>query len=119
MPKKLQGELGGRRERRAFLAEFKADAVRLMQDRRATDGWWVAQVARELDIRADQLRRWAADGGVHIASGLAALRCHSTHARRWSGHTSSSRPIWVNDVPAACRAPAIRTASALNSELNA
>jgi transposase len=47
-----------RRERRAFSAEFKAEAVRLMTERRA-EGGTLAQVSRELDVRADQLRAWA------------------------------------------------------------
>lgn len=47
-----------RRERRAFSAEFKAEAVRLMTERRAAGGT-LAQVSRELDVRADQLRAWA------------------------------------------------------------
>jgi transposase len=47
----------GRRERRAFSAEFKAEAVRLVAERRA-HGATLAQVGRELDVRADQLRRW-------------------------------------------------------------
>lgn len=51
----------GRRERRAFSAEFKAEAVRLMTERRATGGT-LAQVSRELDVRADQLRAWARQG---------------------------------------------------------
>ena len=47
-----------RRERREFGAEFKAEAVRLVADRRAT-GATLAQVGRELDVRPDQLRAWA------------------------------------------------------------
>lgn len=47
-----------RRERRAFSAEFKQEAVRLVQDRRAT-GASIAQVGRELDVRPDLLRTWA------------------------------------------------------------
>jgi transposase len=47
-----------RRERRAFSAEFKAEAVRLMAERRAA-GATLAQVGRELDVRPDQLREWA------------------------------------------------------------
>jgi transposase len=47
-----------RRERRSFSAEFKAEAVRLMMERRAA-GDSLAQVSRELDVRADQLRAWA------------------------------------------------------------
>jgi transposase len=47
----------GRRERRAFSAEFKAEAVRLVAERRAS-GVPLAQVGRELDVRPDQLRAW-------------------------------------------------------------
>jgi transposase len=52
-----EGGVAGRRERRAFSAEFKAEAVRLLAERRAV-GATVAQVGRELDVRPDQLRRW-------------------------------------------------------------
>jgi transposase len=48
----------GRRKRREFDAAFKAEAVRLMADRRAS-GATLAQVGRELDVRPDQLRAWA------------------------------------------------------------
>jgi transposase len=48
----------GRRERREFSAEFKAEAVRLVAERRAS-GATLAQVGRELDVRPDQLRAWA------------------------------------------------------------
>lgn len=47
-----------RRERREFSAEFKAEAVRLVAERRAA-GVTLAQVGRELDVRPDQLRVWA------------------------------------------------------------
>src|SRR5471030_620431 len=47
-----------RRERRAFSAEFKAEAVRLVAERRAL-GVTLTQVGRELDVRPDQLRAWA------------------------------------------------------------
>ena len=46
------------RERREFSAEFKAEAVRLVAERRAT-GVTLAQVGRQLDVRPDQLRAWA------------------------------------------------------------
>jgi len=46
-----------RRERRSFSPEFKAEAVRLLAERRAL-GVTLAQVGRELDVRPDQLRRW-------------------------------------------------------------
>jgi transposase len=49
---------GSRRTRRAFSAEFKLEAVRLMRERRA-HGASLVQVGRELDVRPDMLRRWA------------------------------------------------------------
>lgn len=49
---------GGRRERRAFSAEFKAEAVRMLAERRAV-GASVAQIGRELAVRPDLLRVWA------------------------------------------------------------
>ena len=57
---KPKGKVGAsdRRARRVFSAEFKAAAVRLMTDRQA-GGVSLAQVARELDVRPDLLRRWA------------------------------------------------------------
>jgi transposase len=48
----------GPRVRRAFSAEFKAEAVRLVAARRA-EGATLTQVGRELDVRPDQLRAWA------------------------------------------------------------
>jgi transposase-like protein len=48
----------GRRERRAFSTEFKAEAVRLVAERRAV-GVTLTEVGRELDVRPDQLRAWA------------------------------------------------------------
>ena len=56
---KSKGKAGpaGRRERREFSAEFKAEAVRLAAQRRSAGGTWT-QVGRELDVRPDQLRDW-------------------------------------------------------------
>jgi transposase-like protein len=48
----------GRRERRAFSAEFKAEAVRLMAERQAAGGT-LTQLGRELDVKPDLLRAWA------------------------------------------------------------
>ena len=59
-----------RRERRAFSAEFKAEAVRLVADRRAS-GATLAQVGRELDVRPDLLRRWIQEAGGGRAPGSA------------------------------------------------
>ena len=46
------------RERRAFTAEFKLEAVRRVAERRAA-GVSLRQIARELDVRDDLLRKWA------------------------------------------------------------
>jgi transposase len=40
--------------RRSFSREFKLEAVRIVSE----DGHSLAQVARDLDIRPDMLRRW-------------------------------------------------------------
>lgn len=45
-------------ERREFSAEFKTEAVRMVEERRAAGGT-LAQIGRELDVRPDQLRAWA------------------------------------------------------------
>ena len=44
--------------RRVFTAEFKAEAVRRMTDRRG-QGVSLQQIGRELDVSADMLRAWA------------------------------------------------------------
>jgi transposase len=46
------------RTRREFTSEFKQEAVRLMQERRAM-GISLSQVGRELEIDPDLLRQWA------------------------------------------------------------
>jgi transposase-like protein len=43
--------------RRFFCAEFKLEAVRRMEERRA-QGVSLTQVGRELDVRPDMLRAW-------------------------------------------------------------
>lgn len=60
----------GRRERRAFSDEFKAEAVRLMHEGRA-GGRSLAQIGRELEIRPEQLRAWARD---HASASVTAAR---------------------------------------------
>jgi len=47
----------GQRERRAFTAEFKVEAVRRAEERRAA-GVPLTQVARELGVTDDLLRKW-------------------------------------------------------------
>ena len=58
-----------RQLRRAFAPEFKAEAVRLWEERRAA-GVPIGRVARELGLRPGQLREWA----KHAASAAAAPR---------------------------------------------
>ena len=48
---------GQQRERRHFTAEFKLEAVRRVAERRAA-GVPMTQIARELDVRDDLLRKW-------------------------------------------------------------
>jgi transposase len=69
---KSKGKVGpaGGRERRAFSAEFKAEAVRLVAERRAA-GVPLSQVGRELDVRPEQLRRWSQESGRGRAGGSA------------------------------------------------
>lgn len=43
-----------KRQRRKFSPEFKREAVRMVTQ----DGHSLSQVARDLDVRADMLRRW-------------------------------------------------------------
>ena len=47
-----------RRERRKFPAEFKQEAVRLMYERRA-QGVTMSEIARDMELRPEQLREWA------------------------------------------------------------
>ena len=61
MKAKGKAASAGRRGRREFSAEFKAEAVRMAAERRAL-GVPLTQVGRELDVRPDQLREWAKQG---------------------------------------------------------
>jgi transposase-like protein len=64
---------GGER-RRVFSAEFKLEAVRRMEERRA-GGVNLTQIGRELGVRPDQLRKWR--------------RQHDQRANRGSARTGS------------------------------
>jgi len=57
-----------------FSAEFKAEALRLVAERRALGGS-IAQVGRELDVRPNQLWAWAneARGDAGDPAGEAAV----------------------------------------------
>jgi transposase len=70
MRSKKKAASAGRRERREFSEEFKAEAVRLAAERRAAGGQ-LAQVGRELDVRPDQLREWARQQRGATESGAA------------------------------------------------
>lgn len=60
------------RKRRAFSLEFKSEAVRRLGERRL-QGVTLAQVGRELSVRADILRRWEKQlGGKSRADVVAA-----------------------------------------------
>jgi transposase len=61
---------GVRRARRAFTAEFKAEAVRMLAERRAA-GASVAPIGRELAVRPDLLRVWATDRPAAMPPGRA------------------------------------------------
>ncbi|MGH7535451.1 MAG: IS3 family transposase [Gemmatimonadales bacterium] len=71
MTKSKQAE--SQRTRRAFSPEFKVEAVRLLRERQALGGS-VAQVGRELGVRAELLRRWVREGerdpGLGAGAGL-------------------------------------------------
>ncbi len=56
--KPSKNAVAGRRDRRIFTAEFKAEAVRMVAERRSA-GATLTQLGRELDVRPDQLRAWA------------------------------------------------------------
>lgn len=56
-PKRTRG-VGPTRSRRAFSWEFKQEAVRLLQERQRL-GTSLAQIGRELGVRAGLLHTWA------------------------------------------------------------
>lgn len=58
-----------RRERRKFSAEFKQEAVRLMYERRNA-GVSMNQIARDLELRPEQLREWARQLGERPGVGV-------------------------------------------------
>ena len=57
-----------RRERREFSADFKAEAVRMVAERRAA-GASLTQIGRALDVRPDQLRAWVRAQGEANGTG--------------------------------------------------
>ena len=75
----------GRRVRRAFTAEFKAQAVALVAERRAL-GVSLTQIGRELDVTANQLRAWtrqyAGESGVSAAKPGESMEQENRRLRR-------------------------------------
>ena len=61
-----------RNVRRVFTAEFKHEAVRLLEARRASGGA-LTGVARELGVRPGQLREWAAQAARAAAAPATAV----------------------------------------------
>ena len=53
-----------RRARRSFTLEFKLEAVRLVTE----EGRTVVDVARDIDVRPEQLRAWKAKNGAEKKS---------------------------------------------------
>ena len=74
---------GPRRAKRTFSREFKQEAVRLMQERRAA-GVSLEQVARELDVGPDLLRTWSQppDGRAGAAAAVAGPETEAEELRR-------------------------------------
>ena len=58
--------------RRVFTAEFKHEAVRLLEARRASGGSMTA-VARERGVRPGQLREWAEQAGRATSAPVTAV----------------------------------------------
>ncbi len=74
--------------RRFFSAEFKLEAVRRLEERRA-QGVSVTQIGRELDVRPDMLRAWKRQLGeragatpVDVFPGLGRLPSDQEELRR-------------------------------------
>ena len=70
--KKEESSAAPGRTRREHTDEFKREAIRLLRDRQAA-GVSLAHVARELQVRADLLRRWvrlaASEAGAPSGAG--------------------------------------------------
>src|SRR2546430_6732893 len=83
---------GGRRcpmatKRRQFSREFKEEAVRLW----AESGRPLAQIARELTVRTEQLRRWRRQLGAVKADPAAAHETEAQELRRLRRESEATR----------------------------
>jgi transposase len=61
----MEGETKRRRARRSFTDEFKAEAVRLIEN----EGKTIPQVARDLDLTESALRQWVERARADRGSG--------------------------------------------------
>lgn len=73
----------GRRTKRTFTKEFKADAVKLVRD----GGRSIPEVARSLDLTETSLREWVERAKIEVGQGppdalTAAERAELQHLRR-------------------------------------
>jgi transposase len=68
-PNKTKKEKRGRRERRRFSKEYKAEAVKLVLD----EGKSVSQVARDLDLTASALGKWVSQERADRSNGKTGL----------------------------------------------
>src|SRR2546427_6816822 len=108
---------GGRRcpmatKRRQFSREFKEEAVRLW----AESGRPLAQIARELTVRTEQLRRWRRQLGAVKADPTAARETEAQEVRRlrrggWNPRPGRGLPkkkaaVFTEECPG--RDPALR-----------
>lgn len=79
--------MGGRRRR--FSDEFKREAVRLAYEGQRP----VAEVARELDVRPDQLQKWRLRLVGEASTGHSALEVENRQLRRELRRTQEERDI--------------------------
>src|SRR2546425_11517717 len=75
-------------KRRQFSREFKEEAVRLW----AESGRPLAQIARELTVRTEQLRRWRRQLGAVKADPTAARETEAQEGRRLRRGAAPPRP---------------------------
>jgi transposase len=80
----------GRRERRGFSAEFKAETVRLVKEGRA-QGKSLVHLGRELDVRPDQLRIWVKQAAGPLAEGRRPGETLEQEVRRLRGEVDELR----------------------------
>ena len=73
--------MASKRARKAYSAEFKQEAVRRMHERRRM-GISLAQISRELEVRADSLRQWERAQGLTPAASVSSGASADDELRR-------------------------------------